>query len=353
MADKRLVHYDLVRIIAIFAVIVVHTSGSFYRAIAPVTSFNWQVSNIYSTSGKFSICIFMMVSGMLFLNPKKDITIQALYRKNILRIVSAFIFWSLAYALFGLHVKVKMNGYSSAYLHSFFIDVVNGNYHMWFCYMIIGIYMIVPFLRLISGNENLMKYYLILSIIFASTIPVLQLLPDAVSQPINIVVTQLKLNFVLGWVGIFILGYYLSYCNITRKSEIIIYIFGILSLILTIVVNGFMSIRNNQNYEGLYDLTNINILLTAVAVFVYFRLHISKVEFSDRSKKLILLLSECSFGVYFIHVFLIIIFQQYALDKMLYNAIIAVPVLSAGVFILSTILIYIFRKIPFARDYLS
>jgi len=353
MAANRMVHYDLVRVIAIFAVIVVHTSGTFYRAIYPVTSFDWQISNIYSTSGKFSICIFMMVSGLLFLNPKKDITIKALYRKNILRIVTAFIFWSLAYALFGLYVRTQMNGFSAGLLHSFFIDTVNGNYHMWFCYMIIGIYMVVPFIRLISGNENLMKYFLLLSIIFVSTIPVLQLLPDAISVPITLVVTQLKINFVLGWVGIFILGYYLSYCTITKKAEVIIYILGILSLIFTIVMNGLLSIRNNQNYEPLYDLTNINILLTAIAVFVYFRLHVSKVEFSERTKKFILLLSECSFGVYFVHVFLITMFQQYGLDKLLYNAVIAVPVLSAGVFIFSTIIIYFFRKIPIARDYLS
>lgn len=353
MAANRMVHYDLVRVIAIFAVIVVHTSGTFYRAIYPVTSFDWQVSNIYSTSGKFSICIFMMVSGLLFLNPKKDITIKALYRKNILRIVTAFIFWSLAYALFGLYVKIMMSGFSTGLLHGFFIDTVNGNYHMWFCYMIIGIYMVVPFIRLISGNENLMKYFLVLSIIFVSTIPVLQLLPDAVSVPITLIVTQLKINFVLGWVGIFILGYYLSYCAITKKAEVIIYILGILSLIFTIVMNGLLSIRNNQSYEPLYDLTNINILLTAIAVFVYFRLHVSKVEFSERTKKFILLLSECSFGVYFVHVFLITMFQQYGLDKLLYNAVIAVPVLSAGVFVFSTIIIYFFRKIPIARDYLS
>ncbi len=353
MAGKRLVHYDLVRVIAMFGVIVVHTSGTFYRVISPITSFDWQVSNIYSTSGKFSICIFMMVSGLLFLNPKKTITIKDLFRKNILRIVTAFIFWSVAYALFGLYVKIQMNGYSTALLHGFFIDVVNGNYHMWFCYMIIGIYIVVPFIRLISADEKLMKYFLILSIIFVSTIPVVQLLPDVISTPITIIVTQLRLNFVLGWVGIFTLGYYLSYCTISRKAEIVIYILGILSLILTIVFNGLLSIRYNQSYEGLYELTNINILLTAIAVFVYFRLHVSKVEFSERSQKFILMLSECTFGVYFIHVFLIIIFQQYALDKLLFNAVVAVPVLSAGIFIISTIIIYLFRKISFARNYLT
>jgi surface polysaccharide O-acyltransferase-like enzyme len=353
MAGKRLVHYDLVRIIAMFGVIVVHTSGTFYRVTAPISSFNWQVSNIYSTSGKFSICIFMMVSGMLFLNPKKSITISALFQKNILRILSGFIFWSAAYALFGLWVKSMMGGFSYGYMHDFFIDFVTGNYHLWFCYMIIGIYMIVPFLRLITGDEHLMKYYLILSIIFVSTIPVLQQLPDLVSQPLTIAVTQLRLNFVLGWVGIFILGYYLSYCNISKKAEIISYILGILSLIFTIVLNGLLSVRNNQSYEGLYELTNINILLTAVAVFIFFRLHVSKVDFSERFQKLTLIMSECTFGVYFIHVFIIIIFQQYALDKKLYNAAVAVPVLSAGVFIVSAIIIYFFRKIPFARDYLS
>lgn len=353
MADKRLVHYDLVRVIAIFAVIVVHTSGSFYRALAPVASFNWQVSNIYSTSGKFSICIFMMVSGLLFLNPKKNVTIAALFKKNILRIAVAFVFWSIAYALFGLHVKIRMNGYQPAYLHDFFIDLINGNYHMWFCYMIIGIYMVVPFLRLISGDEKLMRYFMLLSVIFVSIIPVVQLLPDTVSVPVSLVVTQLKLNFVLGWTGIFVIGYYLSYCTVSRKAEVIIYVLGILSLLITIAVNGYMSVRNNQTYEPLYDLTNINILLTAVAVFILFRLHVSKVEFSERAKRIILNLSECSFGIYFIHVFLIIVFQQYKLDTMLYNAVIAVPVLSAGVFVVSWILIYVFRKIPFARDYLS
>ncbi len=353
MAVKRLVHYDLVRIIAIFAVVVVHTSGSFYRALAPVTSVDWQVSNIYSTMGKFSICIFVMVSGMFFLNPKKSITIGTLFKKNILRIAAAFLFWSIAYALFGLHVKIKMNGYQPEFINAFIIDIVNGNYHLWFCYMIIGIYMIVPFLKLITADEHLLKYFLILSIIMASIVPVLQLLPDVVSVPVSIVVSQLKLTFVTGWVGIFMLGYYLSYCNVTKRAEILIYITGTLSLLVTIALNGYMSVRNNQNYEPLYDLTNINILLTAVAVFIFFRLHVSNMDFSERFQKIVLILSECSFGIYFIHVFLIIMFQQYRLDQYLYNAAIAVPVLSAGVFAISGILIYVFRKIPFARDYLS
>jgi len=303
--------------------------------------------------GKFSICIFMMVSGLLFLNPKKTITLKSLYRKNIVRIATSFLFWSVAYALFGLWVKIGTNGFSGSHIHDFFIDVFNGNYHIWFCYMIIGIYMIVPFLRLISSDEKLMKYFLLLSVILASIVPVLQLLPASICEPLDIVVRQLRVTFVMGWVGIFVLGYYLSYCNITKKAEIIIYILGILSLIFTIVVNGIMSVRNGASYEPLYDLTNINILLTAIAVFVYFRLHVSKVDFSERSRKFILLLSECSFGVYFVHVFIIIMFQQYSLAGKLYNAVIAVPVLSAGVFIFSTIIIYFFRKIPFARDYLS
>jgi surface polysaccharide O-acyltransferase-like enzyme len=353
MAVKRLVHYDLVRIIAMFAVVVVHTSGTFYRALAPVTSVDWQVSNIYSTMGKFSICIFIMVSGMFFLNPNKSVTIGTLFKKNILRIAVAFLFWSIAYALFGLHVRIKMNGYQPEFINAFIIDVVNGNYHLWFCYMIIGLYIIVPFLKLITANEYLMKYFILLSIIMASIVPVLKLLPDVVSIPVSIVDSQLQLRFVAGWVGIFVLGYYLSYCNITKKAEILLYIAGILSLVVTIVVNGYMSVRNNQNYEPLYDLTNINILLTAIAVFIFFRLHVANINFSERFQKIVLILSECTFGIYFIHVFIIIMFQQYRLDQYLYNAAIAVPVLSAGVFVVSGILIYIFRKIPFARDYLS
>ena len=42
---------------------------------------------------------------------------------------------------------------------------------MWFIYMIIGLYMITPFLKRIVADEKLTRYFLILSFIFALLIP--------------------------------------------------------------------------------------------------------------------------------------------------------------------------------------
>ena len=43
--------------------------------------------------------MFLMLSGALMLDPGKPFQIRTLYRKNILRILTAFLFWSALYAL--------------------------------------------------------------------------------------------------------------------------------------------------------------------------------------------------------------------------------------------------------------
>ncbi|OWV15443.1 hypothetical protein B7991_14560 [Fibrobacter sp. UWB3] len=74
----------------------IHVSASgFYTN--PVQSFTWQVVNFYECMVRWAVPVFVMVSGMFFLNPQKEITLSKLYRKNIFRIVMALITWGLFY----------------------------------------------------------------------------------------------------------------------------------------------------------------------------------------------------------------------------------------------------------------
>ena len=38
--------------------------------------------------------------------------------------------------------------------------VITGDYHLWFLYMIVGLYLLIPLLRPIAQSETLMRYFL-------------------------------------------------------------------------------------------------------------------------------------------------------------------------------------------------
>lgn len=89
-------YFFLERFLAVFAVMMIHVSASgFYTN--PVQSFTWQVVNFYECMVRWAVPVFVMVSGIFFLNPQKEITLSKLYRKNIFRIVMALITWGLFY----------------------------------------------------------------------------------------------------------------------------------------------------------------------------------------------------------------------------------------------------------------
>lgn len=103
-SKNRIVYADLLRIIATFAVIVLHVSASKWYE-APIREYNWQMFNIYDSLVRWSVPVFVMISGMFFLNPNKEIDFKKLFYKYILRIVLTIIFWGLFYQFSEIFAK--------------------------------------------------------------------------------------------------------------------------------------------------------------------------------------------------------------------------------------------------------
>ncbi|NLV90708.1 MAG: acyltransferase family protein, partial [Tenericutes bacterium] len=63
---KRKLYMDVIRIVAIFAVVLLHVAAdNFY--VFKYTSFEWQVLNVYDSLVRFCVPLFFMISGVLFL----------------------------------------------------------------------------------------------------------------------------------------------------------------------------------------------------------------------------------------------------------------------------------------------
>ena len=65
--------------------------------------------NLWNALGRFSVPIFLMCSGVLFLN-KKELTYNDILKKYISRLLIAFIFWNCIYALYNANNVLMSSG---------------------------------------------------------------------------------------------------------------------------------------------------------------------------------------------------------------------------------------------------
>ena len=101
VSDHRIEYLDYLRVIATMAVVLLHISIQGWGDV-DVQSGPWMVYNVWNGLVRWCVPVFVMISGALFLNPKKKVSVYRLWTRNIPRILSAFLFWSV---IFGVAMK--------------------------------------------------------------------------------------------------------------------------------------------------------------------------------------------------------------------------------------------------------
>ena len=353
---NRTLYYDILRIVATFAVILLHVSCSYWDT----NTFNldWNVRNIYDSLVRWCVPIFVMISGALFLNPQKQIFTKKLYTKNIVRIISAFFLWSFIYTIYQ-YVFINNQDITTLIVYFF-----NGPYHFWFLYMIVGLYITVPILRQITKDISTTKYFLIIAFIFTFVLPVLltsisTALPVLTSKSIGISAIlfkyfeSLELYTIAGYSGYFILGYYLNYIfNPSKRQLKFIYSLGIISFILIATFTASISYIKGGLSEDFYDYLTLFVLFEAIAVYLFVKNFTPKLKLSLKAIKIITYLSNISFGIYCVHILVLSILSIIGFSSTRFNTIISIPIISVLTFIISSLIAICLHKIPFCRKYM-
>ena len=77
---ERKTYCDYLRLIATFAVVVLHVAASNWYS-TDVNGLEWQSFNFYDSVVRWGVPIFVMISGSLFLS--REISIRKIYSKYI------------------------------------------------------------------------------------------------------------------------------------------------------------------------------------------------------------------------------------------------------------------------------
>ncbi|MEW4925270.1 acyltransferase family protein [Algibacter sp. 2305UL17-15] len=320
---------SILRIIATFSVIIIHVSGPLVVKFGEISNYDWNVANFYDGISRYAVPMFFMISGALLLN--KDYNLKVFLKKRLGKILPAFLIWSIFYSIFHRYIL----GSEVFNLNKVIKDVFYGSeYHLWFIYVLIGLYLITPILRkwIKNASQHEILYFII---IWVFTL-ILEIPGFKIFFP------KIDFSYFTGYIGYFVLGYYLSQYKL--KQNFLAILFVVLGFFITVFGTYFFTFKNMKFYYFFYEYLTLNTLLASAGLFVLFNEY---TVINKRVKSIIHLLSKCCFGIYLIHPLVLDLLRLIDFDVSLFSPIFSILFVALICFIFSFLIISLFKKSKF------
>ncbi len=348
LSKQRVLYFDLLRIAAAFFVVVLHTATSQFGSVAS-GSYEWNIFNLYDGMVRWTVPMFIMLSGALFLS--RPIPVEKLYGKYILRIVIAFVVWSVLYVAEYQWCNGDLYPLNRS---GIILHLMRGHYHLWYLIMLVGLYAMVPLLEPVVRSERLTRYFLVLTFVLSILLPTVMAAMKYISPDIHAAMGEIKPLFGIsfGYLFYFVLGYWLSERRLSLW-RVPIYVLGVAGFAATVWLSKYLTARMGHNDFTFFEYTYLNVMLETVLVFCVFRDLFGRLSVDGVTERLIGIASKCSFGVYLLHPFVLdLLDKNFALNTLSFDTAKAMPVVAVVVFVVSYCMSYILNKLPIIKKYL-
>lgn len=267
---NRSIHYDLLRIIACLMVIFTHS---------PIPRDGWNGAFLSGLSYFCAPCIgiFIMVSGALLLNRQyaDGFDTKTFLQKRASRVVWPTVIWSIV-------------GFTLSYC-----GIKNSeNAILWFMYTIVGLYLLTPVLyRWISiAKKQEVEFYLFIWFV-------------SLCYPYLKSITHLNesdtswIYYFHGFVGYFILGYYMSKYEISRTMFIGLLLAASFFSIALPILSYVWDLR--VNFYSWFWYLSASVVFQCIIWWIFIKKISNCFEWV---RNVIVFLSRHSFGIYLVHV---------------------------------------------------
>ena len=346
--DEQVVYAKVVRTFALFVIVTLHVAFPLIYLYNSVSYADWWIANNFYILGKIGSPLFTMVSGLLLLNPSKEQPIPVFFKKRLVKVLIPFLAWSTIYLLWRIFLRDE-----SFTPKEILVLFVQGPvyYHLWFIQMILGLYLATPILRIYirhADHKNL-TYFLIIWLVTVSVLPIVKRFLGF-EIGIDVVITT-------GFVGFFVLGYYLRNVTLTPSQMMPTLLIIVVALCFTQYATHALTVKNEGLYDNFFVLNDsLNLIIVAVGLFLFFKSLDYELLFQKVPllQKIVLYVSTCSLGVYFVHVLII---EELAggrfgfmLNASSFHPLISIPAISLLVMALSVIVTMLLKQIPYVRN---
>lgn len=339
---ERILYFDWLRVYATFLVVTIHVATNYIGANIQEGAAAWHSANFYESIARSSVPLFVMISGALLLSNKKEIAYSFFLRKRVSKILIPLVAWSFIYYCYFVFVRQWIDVFSLKEFATMFLNN-NISVHFWFMYMILGLYLATPIVKLFiqHARRKDIEYFLLLWIYASVLVP---LTKHHFNLAFNI-----ELFHVTSYIGYFVLGYYLS----TYPQKVwwtrMGYILALLGFASTFFLTYFYTLREDGVTQLFwYEYHSPNVVMAAIGVFLIFK-HL----FSNKKIGPILgAANNLSFGIYLLHILVMFILLNTFVMRVIDNQhpLLAIPAEVLLVTVISAIISFIISKIPLVRN---
>lgn len=347
---NRVIKYDLLRITACLAIVLLHVSNGYWYVVN-VNSSDFAIMTVYNSFTRFGVPIFFMLSGMFLLDPARDYPPRK-WASKILKLAVGFYIWSLFYAFQSIIFNAFSHGWGSItneMRSAAFSRFIMGHGHMWFLLDLFGFYLLLPIFRKICEDLKIVGYFLLLWMIIHFFI--INVVSHTGGDIAAALINSMHLYFLTGYIGYFIGGYYLSKIELPRYARYLLYALGAGALLFTIIKTLTQCRTENAYNDAWFSPSSINILFLSIAVFLLFK----NIKVTDRlaHAKWVPVMANCTFFVYMCHPFFIEKLNLLGINVIRFPVILSIPLFTVGIFSVSMLLGWLVGKIPIVGKYIT
>ncbi len=342
--NKNIEYFDTLRAIAAIGVIIIHVSTPALNMNYGKNEGFWWIANIVDSAVRFAVPVFLMLTGATLIGKKHNY--PEYLKKRFSRVLFPFLFWIVVYYIYRwLSLASWQQPHNTAEVLQWAgkLFITEGvSKHLWYIYMIMAIYFVIPFISNLVLKLNL-NTLLIILIVWAV---------------LNFVLRNYAMNLygwkpeawsskLIGWSlhsGYLLAGYYFSRLRAFGNKERIIAAMIFLISIASCAVFTYIFSKQAQKQDlSMYGYLKINTLIQSSAVFLMLK------DIRFRNKVILWVqkqISDYSYGIYLVHIIIIGILYNLRFYKIFPNPAVSILIISTITLIMGYLVIYIMRKIP-------
>lgn len=325
---------DFAKFFSIFAVVILHSAAS-VLSHSEFNTYDWWVANVIDASVRWAVPVFVMITGVLLINGTTDYISN--FKKIPFRLLVPFVCWLVVY-FFWNYIKSNMKGELDSF--DYFGDVLHGvpHYHLWYMYMITGIYML-----LIAFRKGLQDFSNLALGVFTG----ITMLISAISVFLPSDINFQALFWCVKYLPYCFLGYYIFRVTVTISIYWLIIMWLIIVALIALLTAFFI---DNSSVPGMYFYNSFNplvIILSSVTLLIFKKYN--KESLSEMINDKVKNYSKLTLGIYLVHPIFLESINFIGYGTRYTNSLLMIPITSVIVFILSLTFCVCISKIRFIK----
>ncbi|HEU5347803.1 MAG TPA: acyltransferase family protein, partial [Ktedonobacterales bacterium] len=140
--SRRVLYLDILRIVAMLAVVCIHTTAGVLYDVSARKTLDWRAAMVLTAGSRWCVPMYVLLSGAFLLTYRRRYTSREFIRSRLLRIGVPFLAWSIIYMIWS--AMIVHQTHISTWADVWNQLVYPAYYHLWFFYMLIGLYLATP-----------------------------------------------------------------------------------------------------------------------------------------------------------------------------------------------------------------